>query len=86
MLTWPDFRGNYMFCTLGNLELDPRAGLVFVDFETGSTLALTGRALVVDGAPTDAESGAGRQLRFAVTRGVWAHGATPLRWERVESG
>ncbi len=86
VLTWPDFRGNYMFCTLGNLELDPRAGLVFVDFETGTTLALTGRALVVDGAPTDAESGAGRQLRFAVTRGVWAHGATPLRWERVESG
>jgi predicted pyridoxine 5'-phosphate oxidase superfamily flavin-nucleotide-binding protein len=84
VLSWPDFRGNYMFCTLGNLEIDDRAGLLFVDFETGSTLALTGCAGVVVGSPGDGQYDTGRQLRFTVTRGVLVENAVPLRWERVE--
>jgi predicted pyridoxine 5'-phosphate oxidase superfamily flavin-nucleotide-binding protein len=43
-LTWPEYVGNSMYMTLGNLELDPRCGLVFVDWEGGHTLHLTGRA------------------------------------------
>ena len=46
-LTFPDYRGNRMFQTLGNLTINPRAGLLFVDWETGSTLQLTGRAQIV---------------------------------------
>jgi hypothetical protein len=33
-----------MFNTLGNLAAQPRAGLLFLDFETGGTLQLTGQA------------------------------------------
>ena len=40
----PDYPGNHMFQTRGNLTADPRVGLVFVDFDTGGTLQLTGRA------------------------------------------
>lgn len=36
-----------MFQTLGNLAVNPRAGLLFVDWETGSTLQLTGRAQII---------------------------------------
>lgn len=36
-----------MFNTLGNLAANPRAGLLFVDFEQGNTLQLTGQARVV---------------------------------------
>lgn len=43
-LSWPEYVGNSMYMTLGNLELDPRCGLVFVDWEQGHTLHLTGRA------------------------------------------
>ena len=33
----PDYRGNSMYMTLGNLERQPAAGLLFVDWERGST-------------------------------------------------
>lgn len=37
-LSWPDYLGNSMYMTFGNLELDPRAGLLFIDFENGHSL------------------------------------------------
>jgi ferredoxin-NADP reductase len=45
-LVFPDYAGNNHFNTIGNLALDPRAGLLFVDFPTGSLLQLTGRTAV----------------------------------------
>ncbi len=42
----PDYVGNGMFNTIGNLVLDPRLGLTTLDFTTGRTLQLTGRATV----------------------------------------
>ncbi len=36
-----------MFQTLGNLVVDPRAGLLFIDFEQGWTLQLTGKASII---------------------------------------
>ena len=30
----PDFTGNFFFMTLGNLQLNPRAGVLFIDFDT----------------------------------------------------
>ena len=43
-LVFPDYPGNAMFNTLGNLVEYPQAGLLFVDFETGDVLQLTGTA------------------------------------------
>lgn len=43
-LWWPDCWGNNMFNTLGNLQGDPTAALLFCDFATGRTLHLSGRA------------------------------------------
>lgn len=45
-LTIPDYSGNNMFNTLGNINLNPRAGLVFPDFEHGRTLQLSGSATI----------------------------------------
>jgi len=45
-LWWPDFPGNNMFNSLGNLLVNPRCGLLFVDFERASALQLRGRATV----------------------------------------
>jgi predicted pyridoxine 5'-phosphate oxidase superfamily flavin-nucleotide-binding protein len=46
-LRFPDYPGNRMFQTLGNITVDPRVGLLFADWDTGSVLQLTGRARIV---------------------------------------
>ncbi len=43
----PDYAGNNMFQTLGNIAVDPRVGLLFVSFDTGTTLQLTGEARIL---------------------------------------
>ena len=48
-LTIPDFNGNLFFATLGNIVLNGKAGLLFVDFETGDMLQMTGEAEVAGG-------------------------------------
>jgi predicted pyridoxine 5'-phosphate oxidase superfamily flavin-nucleotide-binding protein len=41
---WPDFPGNNMFNSLGNIAVDPATALLFVDFPSGRTLQLSGTA------------------------------------------
>lgn len=78
-LTIPDFRGNRYFNTLGNMLLEPRAALLFVDFSSGDLLHLQGRTEIL-WADDDAE--AERRWRFHTERG-WRHnGALP--WRQTE--
>lgn len=42
----PDYVGNGMFQTLGNLLLDDRIGLTAIDYQTGRILQLTGRGSI----------------------------------------
>lgn len=77
----PDYSGNRMFMTLGNLQADGRAGLLFIDFERGDLLTLTGRADIVwDGPELAALDGAERAWRFHLDEGYWLRDALPLRW------
>ncbi len=77
----PDFAGNNMFMTLGNLQLDARAGVLFIDFERGDLLSLTGRAEVVwDGDDLKCFDGAERAWRFHLDQAHWMRDALPLRW------
>jgi predicted pyridoxine 5'-phosphate oxidase superfamily flavin-nucleotide-binding protein len=63
----PDYAGNMMFNTLGNVAADGRAGLLLVDFETGRTLQLTGSARIQwDPAVVRALPGAERVLEVEV--------------------
>ena len=85
VLTAPDFAGNQMFNTLGNLAANPRAGLLFVDFATGHTLTLTGKTEIVwDGPELAAFAGAQRLICFTVEQGVWIENAAPLGWSAPE--
>jgi uncharacterized protein len=77
----PDFTGNFFFMTLGNLQLNPRAGVLFIDFDTGDLLTLTGTAEVVwSGDELKAFDGAERAWRFRVEAGWRLRDALPLRW------
>jgi predicted pyridoxine 5'-phosphate oxidase superfamily flavin-nucleotide-binding protein len=69
-LSFPDYPGNNMFNTLGNLTASPRAGLLFVDFAGQGLLQLTGRADV---------SWSGRQasVTFTIDELVSHHAGEP---------
>jgi hypothetical protein len=45
-LCFPDFSGNLLFNTLGNLEADARAGLLFIDLQSGRMLHIIGRTRI----------------------------------------
>lgn len=84
-LTIPDFSGNHHFNTFGNLELNPHAGLLFIDFDQGNLLYLTGTAEVIwDGAEISTYAGAERLLRFRLDRGYRIEGSLPLCWSAPE--
>lgn len=81
VLTVPDFIGNFLFNTLGNLLAYPSAGLLFVDFDGGDLLWLQAQAeVVLQGPELDAFAGAQRLLRLKVTGGRRVAQAVPLRW------
>lgn len=84
-LVWPDYQGNMMFNTLGNLARHPRAGLLFPDFATGRALQLTGRASINwDPAAAALYPGAERLVEVAVEDVVELSGAFPARLDLVE--
>ncbi len=81
---WPDYRGNNMFNTLGNLENDARAGLLFIDFDSGASLQLTGKAVADFGDPSSFTP-TGRSMRFEVSTVRELPPAASLRYALVEA-
>ena len=81
VLTIPDYMGNFAFNTLGNFMLNPKAGLMFVDFETGNILQMTGTTEILwDATPEVAAfRGAERAWRFTLEHGQILRGASPIR-------
>lgn len=80
-LTWPDYVGNSFYMTLGNMELQPRCGLVFPDWDTGGTVQLTGTGRINwDRGPAERFPGALRTIEFEVEEVVQVDNATRLRW------
>ncbi len=81
----PDYSGNNFFNTIGNLVSDSRVGLLFVDFETGGLLHISGRA-TIDWNPQDE---GGPEVRRMITVAIDIVLARPeaiaLRWLRPEN-
>ncbi len=80
-LTIPDFVGNRYFNTLGNMLVEPRAALLFIDFITGDLLHLQGTTEVLwQSDETGDLAGAERLWRFHITSGWKKSNAIPLQW------
>jgi predicted pyridoxine 5'-phosphate oxidase superfamily flavin-nucleotide-binding protein len=75
-LEWADYPGNAMFNTLGNLLLDPEAGLLFVDFQRGTLLHLNGRATV--------DGGTKRTVALEISEVRETPDGHPYRWSPPE--
>jgi predicted pyridoxine 5'-phosphate oxidase superfamily flavin-nucleotide-binding protein len=73
-LCWPDYVGNSMLMTLGNIIENPHAALVFVDWATGTTLQLTGRAEVRRPAAGP------RTVEFELDEAVYRPGSLRAHW------
>ncbi len=83
-LLLPDFYGNFMFNTFGNLEVNPRAGFLVLDFESGAVLSVTGTARVIwDGPLVESFEGAQRLLEIRVDSGWLWHGVL-LGWTEAQ--
>jgi predicted pyridoxine 5'-phosphate oxidase superfamily flavin-nucleotide-binding protein len=81
-LLFPDYRGNNMFNTLGNILSNPRTGLLFPDFQSGSALQLSGRARILWDDPRMKQfEGAQRLVEFDVERVIELPEATRLRFK-----
>lgn len=80
-LLFPDYAGNNCFNTLGNLVMDPGVGLLFVDFEDGSLLQISGRATIDwDSAAIATHPGAQRLVEIEIERVVQLDSVLPLLW------
>lgn len=70
-----------MFNTLGNIATNPQIGLLFIDFESGSTLQLTGKTSIIWNAQQMTEFvGAERLIEFEIEQVLFITDASGLRW------
>ncbi|RVD89582.1 uncharacterized protein DFL_000584 [Arthrobotrys flagrans] len=79
-LVWPEYSGNRLYQTLGNLQVTPLAGLTFADFYTGDMLYLTGTTEILIG--PDAERVMHKSklaVKFTVTGARYAKTSLGLR-------
>jgi predicted pyridoxine 5'-phosphate oxidase superfamily flavin-nucleotide-binding protein len=69
-IQWPEYPGNSMFNTLGNLVHNPEAGLAIPDFERGRILQLTGSAVTLwdQSDPGNKTGGTRRFVEMTVAR------------------
>ncbi len=78
---FPDFSGNNHFNTVGNILLNPKAGFLFVDFEKGDLVYMTGGAEIQwEGEEVRAFAGAERLIRFQAAEVIRVEGSLPLRF------
>ncbi|WP_321416713.1 pyridoxamine 5'-phosphate oxidase family protein [uncultured Desulfobacter sp.] len=86
-LVLPDYAGNNLFNTIGNLVMDPRVGLLFVDFHMGSMLQISGNAEIDWDSDQIAEHpGAKRLINIEIEHIVQLDHSLPLKWSDSQGG
>lgn len=85
-LVFPDYSGNMMFQTLGNLQLNPSCGLLFYDFSDGRFLQLTGKAEIIwDESRLNEFAGAERLIEFELNEVRESVLETNLSWYFIDN-
>ncbi len=84
-IVFPDYSGNSMFNTLGNISVNPGASLLFIDFQNGGTIQLTGEANIIwDDDRVEEFAGAERLVEFEICGVVHTSDAVPLKWQFLD--
>jgi hypothetical protein len=85
VLVVPDYQGNYLFNTLGNLTLNPSAELLFLDFERGDVLTVAVDCeIVVEPDRVARYPQAQRLLELRVASHRLVTAACPLLFEQLD--
>ena len=84
----PDYQGNSMYNTLGNFTDNPNAGLLFIDYEKGNSLQLTGTASILFNQNSDKElektTGTGRFWTFTITQWIQTLNHHSVNWDLLD--
>lgn len=84
-IVWPEYSGNNLYQTLGNLESTPKAGLVIPDFETGDVLYVTGDTETLVGAEASKIiSKSTLAVRLRITGAQFVENGLPFRGKLME--
>ena len=83
----PDYNGNSLFNTLGNIELDPRSGLCMPDFEGQQLLQLTGKSRLLwdQEDPQNLTGGTQRFWEFEIEQWILRRIPQLLEWEYLDA-
>lgn len=83
----PDYDGNSLFNTLGNIELNPHTGLCIPDFKGQQLLQLTGAAKLLwnQDDPHNLTGGTRRFWVFEVKQWILRHVPQQLEWEYLDA-
>jgi predicted pyridoxine 5'-phosphate oxidase superfamily flavin-nucleotide-binding protein len=87
LLRMPDYPGNSIFNTFGNLIIDSRVGLCVPDFDGQRMLQISGRARILFDQPDPGQltGGSGRFWEIEVERWQLRHVPRRLQWEYLDA-
>lgn len=89
VLKIPDYQGNSMYNTLGNFVENPNAGLLFVDFEKGKTLQLTGTVELLFDQNSDKDlkrtTDTGRYWLFTIKKWIRLEDHHQMNWKYLDA-
>lgn len=85
----PDYAGNSMYNTLGNMFENPNVGLVFIDFDQGHILQLSGEAQLLFDQHTEADklktTDTGRYWLFEPKQWIQTNAHHSISWEFIDN-
>ncbi len=84
----PDYQGNSMYNTLGNITQNPASGILLIDFQKGETLQLTGSAQLLFGQQAGHDlhktTGTGRYWLFKTHEWIRTLNHHQVAWEFLD--
>ncbi|KAF2472338.1 oxidoreductase-like protein [Lindgomyces ingoldianus] len=82
-IVYPEYSGNRLYQTLGNLQLNPKVGMAFPAYETGDVLYLTGAAeILVAGDAASLLPGSNLALKITINEARHVESGLPFRGTR----
>lgn len=84
-IVYPEYSGNRLYQTLGNLQMNPKIGITFPDYSTGDVLYITGTAAILVG--SDAASilpGSNLAVKITVEEARHVESGLPFRGTRKD--
>lgn len=84
----PDYPGNFMYNSLGNIHVNPNAGLTFVNFEKGEVLQLSGKGKIHFNQTSENDlqktGGTGRFWLFKTEQWIRTNNHHEVEWSHVD--